>query len=186
MPYVLFISENVLKDNTAINGNVDVEYLLPYLKIAQKKYIEVALGTDLYEKLQSDIQTSALAGNYLTLVDDYVQDALTQWAFYECIPFLSYKVMNNNIVSKTSENANPLSESERQFVREEVRNTAEFYTKRLVDYICHNQSLFPEYSTNTGADTSPSKEAYYSGINVENVKGKRRPNEITLSDFLDF
>ena len=104
MAYVLFISENKLKDSTAINGNVDIEYILPYVKVAQKKYIETKLGTDLFEKLQTDITASTLTGNYQTLVDDYIQDALVHWAFYECLPFLRFKVMNNNIVSKTAEN----------------------------------------------------------------------------------
>ena len=39
MSYVLFISENKLKDSTAIGGNVDIEFILPYLKVAQKKHI---------------------------------------------------------------------------------------------------------------------------------------------------
>ena len=34
MAYVLFISENKLKDSTAINMNVDVEFLLPFVKQA--------------------------------------------------------------------------------------------------------------------------------------------------------
>ena len=38
--YILFISENKLKDSTAIGNSVDVEYILPYIKVAQKKYIE--------------------------------------------------------------------------------------------------------------------------------------------------
>ncbi len=37
MSYVLFISENKIKDSTAIGGNVDMEFMLPYIKVAQKK-----------------------------------------------------------------------------------------------------------------------------------------------------
>jgi hypothetical protein len=159
MAYVLFISENKLKDSTAITGNVDVEFILPYLKVAQKKHIERVLGTDLFEKLQSDISGSTLSGVYQTLVDNYIQDALVHWAFFECIPFLRYKVMNNNIVQKT----------------------AEFYTERLIDYIKNNTASYPEYSTNTGADVSPSKNAFYSGMNLEKVRDRQ---EITLRDFL--
>lgn len=185
MAYTLFISENKLKDSTALNGNIDVEYILPYLKTAQKKFIEPLLGTDLYNKVSTDINAGTLGGNYKILIDDYVQDALVHWALYEVIPFLSFKFMNNNIVAKTSENAQPLSSSERSYLREEVRNTAEFYTKRAVDYICEDQTLFPEYSTNSGADISPNKETYYSNINIENVTGRTRPGHITLKDFLD-
>ena len=47
MSYVLFISEAKLKDSTAINLNVDVDLLLPYVRQAQKLYVETKLGTDL-------------------------------------------------------------------------------------------------------------------------------------------
>ena len=53
--YVLFISEDKLKDTTSIGNSVDVEYLLSSIRTAQKKYIEILLGTDLVEKLQSDV-----------------------------------------------------------------------------------------------------------------------------------
>ena len=47
MAYVLFISENKLKESTAINMNVDIDLLLPYVRQAQKLYVEPKLGTDL-------------------------------------------------------------------------------------------------------------------------------------------
>ena len=182
MSYVLFISENKIKDSTAINGNVDQEFLIPYIKVAQKKYIETKLGTDLFEALQTKITAGSLAGAYQTLVDDYIQDALVHWSFYECLPFLRYKVQNGNIYSKTSETGTALSREEAQDLREEVRNTAEFYTERLIDYIKNNTASFTEYTTNTGADVSPDTVNYYSGMNLEYDRNQRR--DITLDDFL--
>ena len=166
MAYVLFISEDKLKDSTAINGNVDVNFILPYVRIAQKIHCEDKLGTDLYDKLQSEITAGTLTGDYRTLVDDYIGDMLVQWAFYECMPFLRFKIQNGNIYSKTSETGNALSETEASSLREEVRNTAEYYTERLVTYLCNNSSLFPEYKTSSGADVTPDTDAYYSGINI--------------------
>ena len=52
MAYVLFISEDKLKDSTAINMNVDVDFLLPFVKQAQKLYVETKLGTDLNQNLK--------------------------------------------------------------------------------------------------------------------------------------
>tara|TARA_R100000152_G_C6775719_1_gene204311 strand:+ start:210 stop:776 length:567 start_codon:yes stop_codon:yes gene_type:complete len=180
--YVLFISENRIKDSTAIAGNVSIEYIKPYIRVAQKKYIETKLGTDLFAKLQADITAGSLSGVYKTLVDDYIQDALVHWSFYECLPFLRYKVMNNNVVSKTAENSTALSREEAQDLREEIRNTAEFYTERLIDFIKNNTADYPEYSTNSGSDVSPDKNAFYSGMNLERNQNDRR--EITLDDFL--
>ena len=107
--YVLFISEDKLKDTTSIGNSVDVEYLLSTIRTAQKKYIEILLGTDLFEALQTKITACSLSGAYETLVEDYVGDALAHWSLYEAIPFLRYKIMNNNIVSKTSENVDSLT-----------------------------------------------------------------------------
>jgi hypothetical protein len=180
--YVLFVSENKIKDSTALGGNIDNEFIVPYLKVAQKKYIETKLGTDLFEKLQADITAASLAGVYQTLVDDYIQDALVHWGFYECLPFLRVRVANNGIGVKTSENLESLSQEDLHTLREEIRNTAEFYTERLVDYLCNNNSDYPEYSTNTGADVNPDKNVFYSGINTERVT--YRGGKITLDDFL--
>ena len=182
MAYVLFISENKLKDSTAIGGNVDMEFMLPYIKVAQKKYIETKLGTDLFEALQTKITAGSLTGAYQTLVDDYIQDALVHFAFYECLPFLRFKVSNGNIYSKTSETGTALSTEEAQHLREEIRNTAEFYTQRLIDYIKNNTSSYPEYSTSSGADITPDSDAHYSGMNVE--VDRQRNRGITLDDFL--
>ena len=182
MAYVLFISEDKLKDSTAINGNVDVNFILPYVRVAQKIHCEDKLGTDLYQKLEAEITAGTLAGAYKTLVDEYIGDMLVQWAFFECIPWLRFKVQNSNIYSKTSENGTALSESEASLLREEVRNTAEYFTERLISYITNNLTSFPEYSTNTGADVSPDRNSYYSNMNLE------RPNQqgtrLTLRNFL--
>jgi hypothetical protein len=182
MSYVLFISENKIKDSTAIGGNVDNEFLLPYIKVAQKKYIETKLGTDLFEALQTKITAGTLTGAYETLVDDYIQDALVHWSFYEALPFLRYKVMNNNVVSKTAENSTPLSREEAQDLREEIRNTTEIYTERLIDFLKNNTSSFPEFTTNTGADVNPDTINFYSGMNLETDRNQRK--NITLDDFL--
>tara|TARA_R100000654_G_scaffold14014_5_gene30324 strand:+ start:454 stop:1017 length:564 start_codon:yes stop_codon:yes gene_type:complete len=178
---VLFISENKLKKSTTINGNVDVELLRPYMKVAQDLHIHTKLGTDLYNKLQSDITGSSLSGNYQTLVEDYIQDALVHWTLYECIPFLGYKIMNKNIVRKTSETSDMAGLDELNYLREVVRNTAEWYTERLIDYLRHNNSNFPEYSTNSNEDISPTKQNYYSGMNLQEVPKRRG---IMLDDFL--
>lgn len=182
MSYVLFISENKLKDSTAMGGNIDAEFYLPYIKISQKKYIETKLGTDLFEALQTKISGGTLSGVYQTLVDDYIQDALVHWSFYEALPFLRVKIANNGIGVKTSENLESMSMEDTNSLREEIRNTAEFFLDRLIDFLRHNSSSLPEYLTSSGSDVEPDKNAFYSGINVEEVgvKGAR----ITLDDFL--
>jgi hypothetical protein len=182
MAYVLFISEEKLKDSTAINLNVDVNLLLPYVRQAQKLYVETKLGTKLTQKLKDEIVAGTLAGVYKTLVDEYIGDMLPNWAFYHAIPFLRFKIENGNIYSKTSETGTALSTEEAQHLREEVRNTAEYYTERMIEYVTNNTSSFPEYSTNSGADVTPDRNAYYNGMNLE--RPKQQGTKITLRNFL--
>ena len=183
MAYVLFISEAKLKDSTAINLNVDVELLLPYVRQAQKLYVETKLGTDLTDKLKAEITAGTLTGAYKTLVDDYIGDMLPNWAFYHAIPFLRFKIENGNIYSKTSETGNALSTEEAQHLREEVRNTAEYYTERLIDYVTNNTGSFPEYNTNSGSDVNPDQNAYYNGMNLE--RPMKQGTKLTLRNFLN-
>ena len=187
MAYVLFISEAKLKDSTAINLNVSTDLLLPYVRQAQKLYVETKLGTTLYQKLESLI-TAGTIGNvgneaYKTLVDEYIGDMLPNWAFYHAIPFLRFKIENGNIYSKTSETGNALSTEEAQHLREEVRNTAEYYTERLIEYVRNNTTSFPEYNTNSGADVNPDQNAYYNGMNLE--RPTRQGTKLTLRNFLN-
>ena len=84
--YVLFISEDKLKDSTAINMNVDVNFLLPFVKQAQKLYVETKLGTDLNQKLKDLIIAGTVnaGGNeyYKTLLNTYIGDMLPNFALY--------------------------------------------------------------------------------------------------------
>jgi hypothetical protein len=186
MSYVLLISEQKLKDSTAINLNVDVNILLPYVLQAQTLYIEPKLGTQLYEHIKGLIQAGTIGnvGNaaYKTLLDDYISFVLVNYSFYHAIPYLRFKIENGNIYSKTSETGTALTTEESQSLREEISNTAQYYTERLIEYIRNNTSLFPEYSTNSGADVNPDKNAYYNSMNLE------RPNQqgtrLTLQNFL--
>ena len=187
MSYVLFISEEKLKDSTAINLNVDPNLLLPYVRQAQKLYVEPKLGTKLTQKLK-DLITAGTIGDvanaaYKTLLDDYIGDMLPNWAFYHAVPFLRFKIENGNIYSKTSETGNALSTEESQSLREEVSNTAQYYTERLIEYITNNTGLFPEYSTNSGADVNPDRNAYYNGMNLE--RPMQQGTRLTLRNFLN-
>ena len=187
MAYVLFISEEKLKDSTAINLNVDPNLLLPYVRQAQKLYVEPKLGTQLTQKLK-DLITAGTIGDvanaaYKTLLDDYIGDMLPNWAFYHAVPFLRFKIENGNIYSKTSETGDAVSTEQAQHLREEVSNTAQYYTERLIEYITNNTSLFPEYSTNSGADVNPDRNAYYNGMNLE--RPMQQGTKLTLRNFLN-
>jgi hypothetical protein len=121
MAYVLFISEDKLKDATSIGLNVDPEFLLPFIKQAQKLYVETKLGTHLNNKLKDLIIAGTINDpanvNYKTLLNTYIGDMLPNFALYHAIPFLRSKIEHVNIYSKTSEKGVALTTEEAQHIR---------------------------------------------------------------------
>lgn len=165
--HTLFISTDRLKKDSALGGSVDDNLLLPYILMAQDRYILPVLGTDLNNKLISDIQGSSLSGAYLTLLQTYIQPSLVQYAFATVLPFLRLRMVNNSIVTMSSEQGSSVSHEELKPLINASIDQAEFYRERLIDYIRNNTSSFPEYSTNTGADLTPTSENYYAGLNLD-------------------
>tara|TARA_R110001632_G_scaffold4129_2_gene17678 strand:+ start:1546 stop:2049 length:504 start_codon:yes stop_codon:yes gene_type:complete len=167
MATVLFISEDRLKTSTALNYNIDTEYLLPFVKISQDKHLQAILGTQLYEKLENEIQAGTLAGAYKTLVDDYIQDALVHYAIIEALPFISYKIANGSITQKNSENGTAATKNDVDWLIRKQMDSAEFYGQRIIDYLIYKTSSFPEYSSNSNADIDPIGNAYNCGIKID-------------------
>jgi len=187
MAYVLFISEDKLKDSTSIYGSVDSSLLLPYVRQAQRLYCETKLGTKLTQKLKDLIVAGTIndVGNeyYKELLNDYIGDYLPNMSLYMAIPFLRFKIEAGNIYSKTSETGVALTTAESQYIRSEILNTGEYFIERMIDFIKNNISRFPEYNLNSGSDVSPDSNGFsYLGMNLERPKGQG--DKITLRDFL--
>ena len=91
MATALFIKPIDLKRNSIIDGNVDVDKYIGFLKIAQQIHIRNYLGTDLYNKISTDIINDELEGNYLTLVNSYIQPMLIHFAMVDYLPFADRK-----------------------------------------------------------------------------------------------
>ena len=165
--HTLFISTTRIKKDTALGGSVDDNLLLPYILMAQDRYILPVLGTDLYDKLISDIQGSSLAGDYLTLLQTYIQPALVQFSFSVVLPFLRLRFVNNSVVTMDSEQGSSVSHEDLKPLINASMDQGEFLRERLIDYIQNNTSSFSEYSSNTGSDLQPTTQNYYAGLNLD-------------------
>ena len=165
--HTLFISTDRLKKDTSLGGSVDDNLLLPYILMSQDRYILPVLGTDLTDKLISDIQASSLAGAYLTLLQTYIQPSLVQYSYATVLPFLRLRMVNNSVVTMDSEQGSSVSHDDLKPLINASIDQAEFYRERLIDYIQNNTSSFSEYSSNTGADLTPTTQNYYAGLNLD-------------------
>ena len=163
MALALFVTKADITANTSLNGNVDVDKFVQYIKIAQDIHIQNYLGTDLYNKISADIVAGTLASPYTTLVSTYIKPMLIHWAMVEYLPWAAYTIANKGVYKHNSENSESVSKEEVDFLVEKERSIAENYTKRFVDYMCYNNSLYPQYNTNSNDDINPDREVNLGG-----------------------
>jgi hypothetical protein len=163
MAEALLITRQDVVKFTAMNGNVDTDNFIQYVKIAQDIHIQNYLGTDLLEKIKQDIVDEDLTGNYLALVVNYVKPMLIHWAMVEYLPFAAYTIANKGVYKHNSENATNVEKVEIDFLIEKERSIAQHYTERFIDYIAFNNDLFPEYNSNSNGDMYPDTNNNYTG-----------------------
>jgi hypothetical protein len=163
MAEALLISRNDIVKFTALNGNIDTDSFIQWIKVAQDIHIQNYTGTNLLDKIKTDIINNTLAGNYLTLTNIYLKPMLIHWAMVEYLPFSAYTIANKGVFKHTSENATSVEKNEVDFLVEKERMIAQNYTERFITYINFNNSLFPEYSTNSNADMFPSTQNNFTG-----------------------
>jgi|TARA_R100001463_G_scaffold121598_1_gene177886 hypothetical protein len=161
MAEALLVTRKDIVKFTAMSGNVDTDKFIQYIKIAQDKHIENYLGSDLIDKIKQHIIDDDLAGDYLTLVNEWVKPCLIHWAMVEYLPFAAYSIANKGVFKHSSENAENASRDEVDYLLEKERNTAQYYTDRLIDHLSFNAgSKYPEYYTNNNEDVSPDKDLF--------------------------
>jgi len=163
MATALFVSRDEIVKFTALNGNIDTDSFIQWVKIAQDIHIQNYLGTKLFNKINDDIVAGTLAGNYLSLTNVYVKPMLIHWSMVEYLPFAAYTIANKGVYKHNSENSDTVSKEEVDFLVEKERSIAENYTRRFIDYMSFNNSLFPEYNTNSNADVYPDKQSDFAG-----------------------
>jgi len=162
MQNTLLISEAKLKRFTDINNALDVDLISSVIREAQIVHITRLLGTKLYDKIIDDVDNGTLTGNYKTLVDDYIQDALLYWSYYESLETIYLRPRNAGlVVPQGGENNSASDIALYDKKRQSVKNKAEYFSERLVDYLCFNTTVYPEYQQNINDDIFPDTSTQY-------------------------
>jgi len=172
MANVLFTNVAYVKEFTIIDDNVDEKNIRIAIKEAQEIEIRRYIGSGLYDEIAGQIQNSTLTALNQTLLDSYIQPALVKWVVYRAAPFFVYKFTNKNISRKNSDNSSGVDFNELDRVMEQLRNDAEYYTRRMVEYLLENETSYPLYQNpGNGIDTIfPSYDAFTCSIFLGGTK----------------
>jgi hypothetical protein len=170
---ILLVSDVMIKERTAIHGNIDPKNIYPDIKVAQDMYILPILGSALFNKMQAivsddTINTDGSLVAYKTMLDKYLCDALIYYTLSELPTTISYQFWNKGVLRKSGENTELPSMSELIDLSNKYKNRAEFYAQRLRLYVVDQaaKSKFPEYNQpgNTIDTVYPNHRAFTNPI----------------------
>jgi hypothetical protein len=172
MAYALFINRNDIIKNTPLQGAIDADALLPFVRTAQDKYLKNLLGTVLFDYLQAQIianTVSSLSIYYQDLLDDYIKNSLMWYSAVEYIPFSNVQFKSNGAVKQQSEQGVAPSKSEIDYLKQQAQNNADYYALRLQNYLIAYSNNIPQYLESVGNQTQiypDQSNNYFQGIQL--------------------
>jgi hypothetical protein len=172
MSYALFINRNDIIKNTPLQGAIDADALLPFVRTAQDKYIKNLIGTVLFDFLQAQITANTVGSLsiwYQTLLDDYIKNALMWYSAVEYIPFSSVQFKSNGAVKQQSEQGIAPTKGEIDYLLTKAQNNADYYALRLQNYLIAYSQYIPQYLQSVGNQTqiyADQSNQYFGGIQL--------------------
>ena len=160
MAKILLITPADLYAATPLTEQVDQTLISGACVLAQDKYAEVYLGTNLYQKILADVEDGSVTGAYETLLYDYLQKMLVWWAYVELMPNLVVKVDNGGLTIRNGEDFSAATRDQYRHNQNQAMTNAQMYTQRMIDWLCYNGNNVPEYLTNTNNQISPKSRVY--------------------------
>jgi hypothetical protein len=160
MATVLFVSETYIKNNTTLSDNVDVKLIQSNIGPAQDFFLQDILGTNLFNDLKTKYSAQTLSVIEEQLVQ-IIKQAVVYRATELSLPFMNIQLRNKGLVNLNSENAVQSDLAGMKYLRNELKDRAEFYEERIKKFLENNESSFPLYADDTNDDISPNKRNTY-------------------------
>ena len=134
MSYALFVTRNDIIKNSPLQGAIDADRLLPFVRTAQDKYMLNLLGTVLFDYIQSQITAGTyqnLNAYYQDLMNDRIKPTLIWYSCVEYIPFSSVQFKSEGAVKHQSEQSISPGKNEIDYLLQKALNSADFYATRF-------------------------------------------------------
>lgn len=143
MAELLFIQPSDMTETSVMGGNIDYDKITFHIAFVQLSVIEPLLGTELYDKIISDITGSTLTGIYQTVFDEFVKPITKNIAIAEYVEISSYTLNNGGLFRNAPENTTDVDKEEAQFLAGKYRAAGQLFVVRFNKFICKN--AIPEY-----------------------------------------
>lgn len=164
-PVVYFISQQYLLANTPIEENVDWHKISPFITQAENVYLQQSIGETGLNALKSGVVNNTLTNDEQTFIRNYVQPLVAQYTFWLALPFINFKATNKALSKESSEYSQAADLDEMKFLRNNVKDVAEFYQRRMVKWLLDHPGVFTWYDNPNALDNLPrTPQSYFGGI----------------------
>jgi hypothetical protein len=172
MAYPLFITRNDIIKNSPLQGAIDADRLLPFVRTAQDKYMLNLLGTVLFYYLQEKIADGTfdqLNVFYQDLMNDHIKPTLIWYSCVEYIPFSGIQFKSEGALKYRTEQGESPSKSEIDYLLNKAMNSADFYSTRTQNYLVAYSNQIPQFLQSVGNLTQVYPDfsnQYFGGIQL--------------------
>ena len=138
------ITEEYFKTYSPISDNYNIKDIKPYFHVAEKLWIEPIIGTPLYEELLDEVEKDEVTPENATLLLN-IYPLLAFAIVYESLPFVGYHLSQVGITKGKSENSEPVSINDVNYISTQLRNQCETMKKLLKKFLDENAEHYPLY-----------------------------------------
>lgn len=105
-------------------------------------YLKPILGKGVYFELQDQVNNGDLTPANQALILK-IAPCLSWYAVYQALPFHRNAIVNKGVTQDNSDNSTNPSFEEFANTQAYVRNTADFYKRELLEYLCECRKEYP-------------------------------------------
>jgi len=158
--FLIDYEQGELTNYTPLGGNIDVDRYKFCILDAQNSKVKEILGDTLYNKIETDYTNNDLAGNYLTLYNEFIKWIVIHQSAVEYLTIGSLQVSNGGIYEHTPANGQPADTAKIKLMIDAQRLKVEMYVERLQrwlfrvyppEYIWHYENIVnPSFKSGSG------------------------------------
>jgi len=174
----LFISTQIIKEETIYDDNVDDKLLRQIIYDSQEQHILPVLGSGLYDSIKAEITAGSVSSDNQTLLNTWIKPALKYWVLAEGTDVLMYRYANKSVLKQQGDKTFTPDVEEVKRLISKWEDKAEWHTNRVRLFLVENSSTYPLYlNPGTGADViHPARTVFQSGMFLQGRRGGKAPD----------
>lgn len=177
----ILITEEYLKLYSPIPNNYNWDDIKPFIPIAQEIWVSDILGRPLYNELLEQVSNNEVSGENATLLlklYPYLSIAIV----YESLPFIANHISEKGITKNSSDNSEPISNTELTNIQNHLRTQLEFLKMNFKKWLNEHAECYVLYNidncnSNCNIDDCDAFALFQWNTNILNISDKKYLNK---------